>query len=169
MRAGPRPDVLLESNLRGDGGTAHRVATSGTLSHNWRSCFLVESHSAAEPLDCLLHTSAGERTAWKHSAVSDIAALLALEHSSHKAFFDAHYLDTVFPILLVGQYQNGYAAGILIGQDTLEHKLAFVQPADVFIGGGPRQVGQSGVADVAAVDDEDDGMATAVVALPEPT
>jgi hypothetical protein len=142
-------------------GYIHRPSSP----HHRRPTLLIKAHATTQPLHRLRDPRPRQRTTRQDPTVPDIPALLALKHSPHKPLFNPHNLDTILTVLLIRQNQNRHTARIFVLQHRLQHQPALVQPPDVVGRGG--QVCERRVAHVAAVDDEDNGVAAGVVALPE--
>ncbi|ROV88279.1 hypothetical protein VSDG_09013 [Cytospora chrysosperma] len=100
---------------------------------------------------------AQDRFPAKNSKTPDLESTASLA----APLLDAHDLDAVLAVLLVGQDQERHALGLAVLQHVLEHQAALVQAARLV-------VVYVAVADVGAVDDEDDGVGRGVVALPQP-
>jgi hypothetical protein len=142
-------------------------------SHNRRPMLFIPSHPTTHPLDRLLNTSTSESTTRQDTTIPNAGAPLALKHLPHKQLLYANDLDAILAILLVRQHQQRDALGIGMLQHILEHQPTLAEPAVVVAvvvqpPAGGHVGGNVGVAHVAAVDDENDGVAGGVVALPQP-
>ena len=155
-------------------------------SSSWASPFLVSHHPRPHPLHSLSDSRARQRTDWQDSRVPDHATLCAFEYRPHEPLFDTHRLNTVLSILLVRKNEDRNALRRRLREDRLEDEPRFLQSPSVSrrraIGivccrrvvllHAARDVASSvhpavTITDVRAIDNEDDGMAASIIALPE--
>ena len=164
------------------------------LPHNRRSPLPVPLDPTPHPLHRLPHTRPLQRAHRQNPTVPHPAPLLALEHAAHEPLLDAHRLNAVFAVLLVGQHQDRHPCRGRRRQHGFEDQPALGKSAgvrvchchavgafdssacsgrgfarDVFVRRSAIELRrfEFPVPDVAAIDDEHDGVTTGVVSRPE--
>lgn len=130
------------------------------LSHDGRPRLFVPLDSRPHPVDGFPDARPRQRANRQHPGVANAGGLLALEDLLNESLFDPDHLDAVLAVLLVGEDEQRHALSLGVLQDVLEDQATLVEPAGAV-------VLDVAVANVGAVDDEDDGVAAGVVALPQ--
>lgn len=152
-------------------------------SHDRLPPLLIPLDPRADPLHRIPDPITLQRTNGQHPRISDPTTPLSLKDPADQTLLNPDRLDAILAILLVGQHKQGNTGCARMAQHALERLATFLQSANLAAAGGlailclgirigfgaaegGRSVDVVAVADVAPVDDEDDGVADFVVARP---
>lgn len=134
--------------------------TSNSSTPHGRSRLFIPLHPGAQPVHRLSYSVTGQRTHGQYAGITNAVTLVALHDLLHQSLLDADSLDAVLPVLLVGEDEQRYPLRLGVLQHILENEAALVEAAGAV-------VVEATIANVGGVDDEDDGVAAVVVALPQ--